>query len=57
VDDKLKKRTLSPDADSDDVELEDVDADEAIEDAEELEDDTEDLGEEIEVDTDRDEEG
>ncbi len=57
AEDKVKKRAAVAEADTDDVELEDVEGDEAIEDAEELEDDAEDLGEEIEVETDRDEEG
>ncbi len=55
-DEKLKKRAVSPEAEADDIEVEDVDADEAIEDAEELEDDAESLGEDIEVEADRDEE-
>ena len=38
------------------MELEDVEADETIEDAEELEDEAEGIGEDIEVDGDRDEE-
>ena len=57
VEDKVKKRGTTPGADTDDVELEDVEGDEAIEDTEELEDDADDLAEEIEVETDRDEEG
>ena len=56
-DDKLKKRANTPAADGDEIEVEDVEGDEAIEDAVKLEDDAEDLGEEIEVDSDRDEEG
>jgi uncharacterized protein (TIGR02300 family) len=55
-DEKLKKRAVAPEADTDEVELEDVETDEAIEDAEELEDTDENLGEDIEVETDRDEE-
>ncbi|MBW6400538.1 TIGR02300 family protein [Roseomonas sp. HJA6] len=55
-DEKLKKRAATPEAEADDIEVEDVEGDEAIEDAEELEDDTEDLGEDIEVEADRDEE-
>ena len=57
VDEKLKKRVVSPEAETDDVELEDVEGDEAVEDVEELEDDAEGIGEEIEVSTDADEEG
>lgn len=57
VDDKLKKRAASPEAEGDDIEVEDVEGDEAIEDAEELEDDAESLGEDIEVTTDNEEEG
>lgn len=56
-DEKLKKRAASPEAEADDIEVEDVDADEAIEDADELEDDAEAIADDIEVDTDRDEEG
>jgi len=57
VDDKLKKRAAAaPEAEGEEVELEDVETDEAIEDTEELEDDAEGLGEDIEVDSDRDEE-
>ena len=54
---KLKKRAASPEAETEDLEVEDVEGDEAIEDAEELEDDAEGLGEDIEVEADRDEEG
>lgn len=56
-DDKLKKRANAPGAEPDDIEVEDVEGDEAIEDAEELEDDAEALGEDIEVATDTEEEG
>jgi uncharacterized protein (TIGR02300 family) len=35
VDEKLKKRAASPEAETDDIEVEDVEGDEAIEDAEE----------------------
>lgn len=56
-DEKLKKRAAAPEADGDDVELEDVEGDEAVEDVEELEDDAEGIGEDIEVSTDGDEEG
>ncbi|MBR0671736.1 TIGR02300 family protein [Neoroseomonas soli] len=55
-DEKLKKRAATPEAEAEDIEVEDVEGDEAIEDAEELEDDAEALGEEIEVEADRDEE-
>jgi uncharacterized protein (TIGR02300 family) len=56
--DKVKKRAATPDADADtdDVELEEVEGDEAVEDAEELEDEADAIGEEIEVEGDRDEE-
>ena len=54
-DDKLKKRAAAPEAEGEEVELEDVEADEAIEDAEELEDESEDI--EVEVETERDDEG
>jgi hypothetical protein len=56
-DEKLKKRAATPAAEGDDVELEDVETDDAVEDVEELEDDAESIGEEIEVATDTDEEG
>ncbi len=56
-DEKLKKRVGAGDVETDDIEVEDVEGDEAIEDAEELEDDAEGIGEEIEVEADRDEEG
>lgn len=56
-DDKLKKRAASPEADTDDVELEDVDGDSALEDADELEDEDEAIDAEIEVEGERDEEG
>jgi uncharacterized protein (TIGR02300 family) len=56
-DEKLKKRAATPAAEGDDVELEDVETDDAVEDVEELEDDAEGIGEEIEVATDTDEEG
>jgi uncharacterized protein (TIGR02300 family) len=54
-DEKVKKRT-SAEGDTDDVELEDVDADTALEDAEELEDEDEAIADDIEVEADRDEE-
>jgi uncharacterized protein (TIGR02300 family) len=54
VDDKVKKRPVPADPDTDDVEIEDVDADETLEDSEELDDAEDDV--EIEVETDRDEE-
>ena len=57
VDEKLKKRAAAPEAEGEEVELEDVEADETIEDAEELEDEAESIGDDIEVDADRDEEG
>jgi uncharacterized protein (TIGR02300 family) len=55
AEDKVKKRAAAaaePELEGDEVEIEDVEADETIEDAEELEDDNEDL----EVSDDRDEE-
>ncbi|MBY0334472.1 MAG: TIGR02300 family protein [Acetobacteraceae bacterium] len=58
ADEKLKKRVaVVPDAESEEVELEDVEADETIEDAEELEDEAEGIDEAIEVEAERDEEG
>ncbi|MBX6374419.1 MAG: TIGR02300 family protein [Acetobacteraceae bacterium] len=60
VEDKLKKRIgvgPLPEGEIEEVGLEDVEAeDAALEDAEELEDDTESLAEDIEVEPDRDEE-
>jgi uncharacterized protein (TIGR02300 family) len=53
---KIKKRVVVPEAEADEVALEDVEADETIEDAEELEDDAEGIGEDLEVEGDRDEE-
>ncbi|MFC7477208.1 TIGR02300 family protein [Dankookia rubra] len=53
---KVKKRVPVAEAESDEVELEDVEGDEAVEDAEELEDDAETIGDELEVEADRDEE-
>ena len=55
-DEKLKKRAASPEAEADDIEVEDVEGDEAIEDAEELEDEADGIDEAIEVEADRDEE-
>ena len=54
VEDKVKKRAAPVDADADEVEIEDVEADESLEDAEELDDAEDDI--EVEVETDRDEE-
>ncbi|MES2713645.1 MAG: TIGR02300 family protein [Pseudomonadota bacterium] len=54
-DEKIKKRAVTPEAEAEDVEI-DVDADEAVEDAEELEDDADGIDEEIVVEADRDEE-
>ncbi|EFH12189.1 TIGR02300 family protein [Pseudoroseomonas cervicalis] len=56
VEEKVKKRAVAPEADTDDVELEDVDGDDALEDAEDLDDAEDDLDGEIEVETDREEE-
>jgi uncharacterized protein (TIGR02300 family) len=56
-DDRVKKRVVTPEAEGEDiVEVEGDEADEAIEDAEELDDADETLGEEIEVESDREEE-
>jgi uncharacterized protein (TIGR02300 family) len=55
-DEKLKKRAASPEAETEDLEVEDVEGDEAIEDAEELEDEADGIDEAIEVEADRDEE-
>jgi uncharacterized protein (TIGR02300 family) len=56
-DEKLKKRAAATtEADGDDVELEDVEADAGVEDADELEDEDEVIADEIEVETDREEE-
>jgi hypothetical protein len=53
----VKKRAVAAEADAEDiVEVEGDEADEAIEDAEELEDADEALGDEIEVESDREEE-
>ena len=57
ADDKLKKRAIVADVEGEEVELEDVEVDETVEDAEELEDEGESIGEDIEVETERDEEG
>jgi uncharacterized protein (TIGR02300 family) len=56
AEDKLKKRAAAPEAEGEEVEIEDVETDEAVEDVEELEED-DGLGEDIEVEGDRDEEG
>ena len=56
ADDKVKKRAVVPEAEADEVEIEDVEADETIEDAEELEDEAEGIADDLEVDPDRDEE-
>ena len=53
---KIKKRVVVPEADAEEVEVEDVEGDEAIEDADDLDDADEAIGEEIEVETERDEE-
>ncbi|HEV7266874.1 MAG TPA: TIGR02300 family protein [Falsiroseomonas sp.] len=55
--DRVKKRVVPAEAEAEDIVEADADeADEAIEDAEELEDADETLGEDIEVETDREEE-
>jgi uncharacterized protein (TIGR02300 family) len=57
-DDRVKKRVVPVEADAEDiVEVDADEADEAIEDAEELEDADETLSDEIEVESDREEEG
>jgi len=56
VEEKPKKRVVAPEADADDVEIEDVDADEALDDAEDIDDAEDDIDAEIEVETDREEE-
>lgn len=56
-DDRAKKRLVPAETEVEDgVEVEGDEGDEAIEDAEELEDDAETIGEDIEVETDREEE-
>ena len=55
-DDKLKKRAAAPEGDTDEVELEDVDA-EAVDDADDLEDEDDAIDADIEVEGERDEEG
>ena len=58
AEDRVKKRPVQQEADSDElVEADGEEGDEAIEDAEELEDADESLGEDIEVENDREEEG
>ena len=52
----MKKRAATPDAEGDEVELDDVDAEAGIEDADELEDDEEEIDAEIAVEGERDEE-
>lgn len=56
VDEKVKKRAAAPAAEGDEIEIEDVDADAVVEDAEDIEDEDDALGEDIEVETERDEE-
>lgn len=56
VEEKIKKRAVPVEADGEDVEIEDVDADDTIDDAEDLDDSEDDLDTEIEVETDREEE-
>jgi uncharacterized protein (TIGR02300 family) len=57
ADERLKKRAVPVEADAEEgVEVEEAEGDEAIEDAEELEDADETLGDEIEVESDREEE-
>ncbi|MCW8086180.1 TIGR02300 family protein [Sabulicella glaciei] len=55
--DKVKKRGAAAEADTDEVELDDVDAEAGIEDADELEDEDETIDADIEVEGERDEEG
>ncbi|BDG75312.1 TIGR02300 family protein [Roseomonas fluvialis] len=56
ADEKLKKRVATAEAEGEELEVEDVEGDEAIEDAEELEDEADGIDEAIEVETERDEE-
>ena len=56
AEDKLRKRAIAPELEGEEGELEEVEDIEAVEDAEELEDEAEALGEDIEVEGDRDEE-
>ena len=56
LDERVKKAPGTAEVETDDIEVGDIEGDEAIEDAEELEDDAEDIGEDIEVGNDRDEE-
>ncbi|MBS7792747.1 TIGR02300 family protein [Roseococcus sp. SDR] len=57
-DDKLKKRAAAAsEVDTDEVELDDVEADAGVEDADELEDEDDAIDAEIEVESDREEEG
>ncbi len=56
-DEKLKKRVVPAEADGDEVELEDVDADAVVEDADDLEDEDDTIDADIEVEGERDEEG
>ncbi len=56
ADEKLKKRVATPEAEGEELEVEDVEGDEAIEDAEELEDEADGIDDAIEVETERDEE-
>jgi uncharacterized protein (TIGR02300 family) len=56
ADEKVKKRAATPAAEGDEIEIEDVDADAVVEDAEDIEDEDDALGEDIEVETERDEE-
>ncbi len=56
LDPKVAKRAAAQPVDGDEAEVEDVAEDEALEDAEELDDTDEAIAEEIEVETERDEE-
>lgn len=56
VEEKVKKRPAAPAAEGEDIEVEDVEGDEALEDADDLEDDAETISEDIEVGADREEE-
>jgi uncharacterized protein (TIGR02300 family) len=56
VEEKVKKRVVAPHAEADEIEIEDVDADAVVEDAEDIEDEDDALGEDIEVEAERDEE-
>lgn len=57
ADEKLKKRAAAPVPEGEEVELEDVETDAEVEDVEELEDDADGIGEDLEVGGEQEEEG